>query len=165
MKSMKKTLCWLVVAAAFTIGMTACSSDADSIVEPTIQEPAPTSLHITVGAGIANDNATTRAEVVNGTNSDNKPTHTLKFTTGDRLYFWRYIDGNNLTGILTMDGEPTDDGLSATFSGDVKMYDNYNKEVTNYDYSSISNPLSGSEVYFRFWHLADRLRTRHEHDV
>jgi hypothetical protein len=147
-QTMKKTLGWLVVAAALTIGTAACSSDADSIAEPTIQEPAPTSLHITVGAGIANDNATTRADVVDGTNSDNKPTHTLKFTTGDRLYFWRYIDGNNLTGILTMDGEPTDDGLSATFSGDVKMYDNYNKEVTNYDYSSISNPLSGSEVYF-----------------
>ena len=79
---------WLVMAAALTIGMSACSSDADSIAEPTIQEPAPTSLHITVGAGIADDNATTRADVVNGTNSENKPTHKLVFTTGDRLYFW-----------------------------------------------------------------------------
>ena len=147
MKSMKKTLCWLVVAAALTIGTAACSSDADSIAEPTIQEPAPTSLHITVGAGIANDNATTRADVVNGTNSENKPTHTLVFTTGDRLYFYRYIDGNCLTGMLTMDGEPTNDGLSATFSGDVKMYDNYNEEITGYDYSSIDNPLSGSKAY------------------
>lgn len=147
MKSMKKTLCWLVVAAALTIGMAACSSDADSIAEPTIQKPAPTSLHITVGAGIANDNATTRAEVVNGTNSDNKPTHTLVFTTGDRLYFWRYIDGNNLTGILTMEGSPSSDGLSATFSGDVKLYNGDEEEITGYDYSNISNPLSGSEVY------------------
>ena len=145
--TIKKTLGWLVVAAALTIGMSACSSDADSIAEPTIQEPAPTSLHITVGAGIANDNATTRAEVVNGTNSDNKPTHTLKFTTGDRLYFWRYIDGNNLTGILTMDGSPSADGLSATFSGDVKLYNGYGEEITNYDYSSINNPLSGSTAY------------------
>ena len=147
MKSMKKTLCWLVVAAALTIGMAACSSDADSIVEPTIQEPAPTSLHITVGAGIANDNATTRDDVVKGTNSEITPTHTLVFTTGDRLYFYRYIDGNCLTGMLTMDGEPTNDGLSATFSGDVKMYDNYNEEITGYDYSSIDNPLSGSKAY------------------
>lgn len=149
MKSMKKTLGWLVVAAALTMGMSACSSDADSIVEPTIQEPAPTSLHITVGAGIANDNATTRADVVNGTNSETgKATHTLVFTTGDRLYFSRYVSGAGyLSGILTMDGSPSADGLSATFSGDVKMYDNYNKEITGYDYSNISNPLSGSEVY------------------
>jgi hypothetical protein len=148
MKTVKKSLGWLVVAAALTIGMAACSSDADSIVEPTIQEPAPTSLHITVGAGIANDNATTRADVVNGTNSETgKATHTLVFTTGDRLYFWRYIDDNYLSGILTMDGSPSADGLSATFSGDVKMYDNYNKEITNYDYSSINKPLSGSTAY------------------
>ena len=142
---MKKTLGWLVVAAALTIGMAACSSDADSIAEPTIQKPAPTSLHITVGAGIANDNATTRADVVNGTNSETgKATHTLKFTTGDRLYFWRLVNGNYLTGILTMEGSPSSDGLSATFSGDVKLYDDYNEEITGYDYSSIVNPLSGS---------------------
>lgn len=145
---MKKTLGWLVVAAALTMGMSACSSDADSIVEPTIQEPAPTSLHITVGAGIANDNATTRADVVDGTNSETgKATHTLVFTTGDRLYFWRYVSGNYLTGILTMDGEPSSDGLSATFSGDVKLYNGYNEEITGYDYSSIDNPLSGSWAY------------------
>ena len=145
MKTMKKTLGWLVVAAALTIGMAACSSDSDSIVEPTIQEPAPTSLHITVGAGIANDNATTRADVKEGTNSETgKATHTLVFTTGDRLYFWRWVNGNNLSGILTMDGSPSSDGLSATFSGDVKMYNGDNEEITNYDYSSIDNPLSGS---------------------
>ena len=147
-QTMKKTLGWLVVAAALTIGMAACSSDADSIAEPTIQEPAPTSLHITVGAGIANDNATTRADVVDGTNSNGKATRTLVFTTGDRLYFWRYISGAGyLTGILTMDGEPTNDGLSATFSGDVKLYNDDEEEITGYDYSNISNPLSRSEVY------------------
>lgn len=148
-QTIKKTLGWLVVAAALTIGMTACSSDSDSIVEPTIQEPAPTSLHITVGAGIANDNATTRADVVNGTNSETgKPTHTLVFTTGDRLYFWRYISGAGiLTGILTMDGSPSADGLSATFSGDVKLYNGDEEEITGYDYSNISNPLSGSTAY------------------
>lgn len=146
MKSMKKTLGWLVVAAALTIGMTACSSDADSIAEPTIQEPAPTSLHITVGAGIANDNATTRAEVVNGTNSDNKPTHTLVFTTGDRLFFQKLLEnGKFLTGWLTMDGSPSSDGLSATFSGTVKPYDLGGEEIS-YNLSGI-DPLAGSNAY------------------
>ena len=143
---MKKTLGWLVVAAALTIGMAACSSDADSIVEPTIQEPAPTSLHITVGAGIANDNATTRADVVNGTNSDNKPTHTLVFTTGDRLFFHKFLEnGKFLTGWLTMDGSPSSDGLSATFSGTVKPY-NLGGEEISYNLSGI-DPLAGSNAY------------------
>ena len=145
MKSMKKTLCWLVVAAALTMGMAACSRDADSIVEPTIQEPAPTSLHITVGAGIANDNATTRADVVDGTNSDNKPTHKLVFTTGDRLYFSKLLEnGKFLAGWLTMDGSPSPDGLSATFSGTVKPYDLDGEEIS-YDLSSI-DPLAGSHA-------------------
>lgn len=145
-QSMKRTLGWLVVAAALTIGMAACSSDADSIAEPTIQEPAPTSLHITVGAGIADDNATTRAEVVNGTNSDNKPTHTLVFTTGDRLFFRKMLEnGIFLTGWLTMDGSPSSDGLSATFSGTVKPY-NLGGEEISYNLSGI-DPLAGSNAY------------------
>ena len=143
---MKKSLGWLVVAAALTMGMAACSSDADSIVEPTIQEPAPTSLHITVGAGIANDNATTRADVVNGTNSDNKPTHTLVFTIGDRLFFQKLLEnGKFLTGWLTMDGSPSSDGLSATFSGTVKPY-NLGGEEISYNLSGI-DPLAGSNAY------------------
>ena len=140
-QTMKKTLGWLVVAAALTIGTAACSSDA----EPTIQEPAPTSLHITVGAGIANDNATTRADVVEGTNSDNKPTHKLVFTTGDRLYFSKLLEnGKFLAGWLTMDGSPSPDGLSATFSGTVKPYDLDGEEIS-YDLSSI-DPLAGSHA-------------------
>ena len=146
MKTVKKSLGWLVVAAALTIGMAACSSDADSIAEPTIQEPAPTSLHITVGAGIANDNATTRADVVDGTNSDNKPTHTLVFTTGDRLFFQKLLEnGKFLTGWLTMDGSPSSDGLSATFSGTVKPYDLGGEEIS-YNLSGI-DPLAGSNAY------------------
>ena len=145
-QTMKKTLGWLVVAAALTMGMSACSSDADSIAEPTIQEPAPTSLHITVGAGIADDNATTRADVVDGTNSDNKPTHKLVFTTGDRLFFRKMLEnGKFLTGWLTMDGPPSPDGLSATFSGTVKPYNLGGEEII-YDLSGI-DPLAGSEAY------------------
>lgn len=146
MKTVKKTLGWLVVAAALTMGMSACSSDADSIVEPTIQEPAPTSLHITVGAGIANDNATTRADVVDGKNTNGKATHTLVFTTGDRLFFQKLLEnGKFLTGWLTMDGSPSSDGLSATFSGTVKPY-NLGGEEISYNLSGI-DPLAGSNAY------------------
>ena len=144
-QTMKKTLGWLVVAAALTIGMAACSSDGDSIVEPTIQEPAPTSLHITVGAGIADDNATTRTDVVDGKNTNGKATHTLKFTTGDRLYFSKLLEnGKFLAGWLTMDGSPSSDGLSATFSGTVKPY-NLGGEEISYNLSGI-DPLAGSNA-------------------
>ena len=107
---MKRTMKagWLVVAAALMIGMTACSNDDNMTEVPT----AAQGVQVTVSAGLDNgDGATTRADVVDGTNSETgKATHTLVFTTGDRLYVYRRIAGESvvyLKGILTMDGEPT----------------------------------------------------------
>ena len=139
MNTKHTTMGWLVLAAVMMIGMTACSTEENMTEEPT----TAAGVHVTVSAGIDNG-ATTRADVIEAV-VEGKTQRTLKFTTGDRLYIWRYINGDWLIGILTMDDEPTADGLGATFSGTLKAYDAYGKEITDYDYTSLgSDPLTGS---------------------
>ena len=141
MNTKHTTMGWLVLAAVLMIGMTACSTEKNMTEEPT----TAAGVQVTVSAGIDNG-ATTRADVTEAI-VEGKTQRTLKFTTGDRLYIWRYISGNYLNGILTMDGEPTADGLGARFSGTLKAYDGDNNEITDYDYTSLgSDPLTGSEA-------------------
>lgn len=145
---MKRTMKagWLVVASALMIGITACSNDDNLTEEPTVPTTETQGLQVTVSAGLNDgDGPTTRAEVAEAI-VEGKTQRTLKFTAGDRLYIWRYISGHYLNGILTMDGEPTDGGLGATFSGTLKAYTNYNEEITNYDYASLGDVLSSSKA-------------------
>ena len=140
MNTKRTTMGWLVLAAALMIGMTACSKEENLTEEPT----TAAGVQVTVSAGM-DDGAMTRADVTEAV-VEGKTQRTLKFTVGDRLYIWRYKDGY-LTGILTMDGEPTADGLGARFSGTLKAYDGENNEITDYDYTSLgSDPLTGSEA-------------------
>lgn len=142
---MKRTMKagWLVVAAALMIGMTACSTDDNLTEEPT----ATHGVQVTVSAGLDNgDGNTMRADVDYDATAK---TRTLKFTTGDRLYVYRLISGSQLAqlkGILTMDGELTNGGQSATFSGTIKAYDTYNTEIANYDYAALGDPLTSTEA-------------------
>lgn len=147
MKSMKKTLCWLVVAAA--LSFSACSSE-DSVIEekPTTQQPAQTAtkIHVTVGAGIGEGDAaassedtsageaTTRADVTVATEGSSK-TRTLTFTKGDRLYVYGSIYVGEkyyiLAGYLDIDQSSIgSDATTAQFSGDLKTYDNEGQEMT-----------------------------------
>ena len=145
---MKRTMNagWLVVAAALMIGMTACSNDYNITEEPTVPTTEAQGVQVTVSAGLNDGNGpTTRAEVAEAI-VEGKTQRTLKFTTGDRLYISRWYIDCYLNGILTMDGEPTDGGLGATFSGTLKAYNNNNEEITNYDYASLSDPLSSSKA-------------------
>lgn len=145
---MKRTMKagWLVVASALMIGITACSNDDNLTEEPTVPTTETQGLQVTVSAGLNDgDGPTTRAEVTEAI-VEGKTQRTLKFTAGDRLCIWRYINGNYLNGILTMDGEPTDGGLGATFSGTLKAYTNHNEEITNYDYASLGDVLSSSNA-------------------
>lgn len=138
MNTKRTTMGWLVLAAALIIGMTACSKEENLTEEPT----TAAGVQVTVSAGM-DDGATTRADVTEAV-VEGKTQRTLKFTAGDRLYIWRYKNGY-LNGILTMDGEPTADGLGARFSGTLKAYDGDNNEITDYDYTSLgSDPLTGS---------------------
>lgn len=138
MKTIQKTMGWLVMAAALTIGTTACSSD-DMLAEnnePAVMPQAPQKVHITVGAGVSTS-GTTRSTV--DYNSGTKE-RTLKFTEGDKLYVRATIeqshddnydgtvpeykhDSKIMAGFLTID--PTTisaDGKSAQFTGDLDIY-------------------------------------------
>ena len=147
---------WLVMAAA--LSFTACSSEDNLTQEPTTQQPTETAtnIHVSVGAGI--DNATTRSTV--DYNSSTK-TRTLKFTVGDKLYIYRNILGDGtllLTGELTMkDGTLADDGLSATFEGDLRICNQLGQETT-YDFGN-GDPLTGSTAYLLHKDLAAGLYT------
>ena len=151
-----KMLGWLVMAAA--LSFTACSSEDNLTQEPTTQQPTETAtnIHVSVGAGI--DNATTRSTV--DYNSSTK-TRTLKFTVGDKLYIYRNILGDGtllLTGELTMkDGTLADDGLSATFEGDLRICNQLGQETT-YDFGN-GDPLTGSTAYLLHKDLAAGLYT------
>ena len=151
-----KMLGWLVMAAA--LSFTACSSEDNLTQEPTTQQPTETAtnIHVSVGAGI--DNAATRSTV--DYNSSTK-TRTLKFTVGDKLYIYREILGDGtlrLAGELTMkDGTLADDGLSATFEGDLRICDQWGQETT-YDFGN-GDPLTGSTAYLLHKDLAAGLYT------
>ena len=122
---------WLVVAAAFNIGLIACSSD-DIASDPRQDEKAGT-IHVTVGAGFDEDEADTRSAVVFDAT---KKTRTLTFTKGDKLFVTGSKDNYgiyneqgkktnvNLTisGYLPMvEGTLSDDAKSAQFAGDVNI--------------------------------------------
>ena len=151
-----KMLGWLVMAAA--LSFTACSSEDNLTQELTTQQPTETAtnIHVSVGAGI--DNAATRSTV--DYNSSTK-TRTLKFTVGDKLYIYREILGDGtlrLAGELTMkDGTLANDGLSATFEGDLRICDQYGQEAT-YDFGN-GDPLTGSTAYLLHKDLAAGLYT------
>lgn len=140
---MRKTLItagWLVMAAALTMGMTACSSEDNVIEEQQPQQPEqqPTQavgkVHVTVGAGI--DDGTTRAMVEQvGT------TRTLKFTAGDKLFvrgqkhivegdYWYEIQGQLAIGTIGTDG------TTAEFSGDLTV-SKWNESAPDLDLSSL----------------------------
>ena len=115
---------WLVVAAALTLGWTACSSEENVIDEPTLA-PAVSTIHVSVGAGIG-DEAQTRSGVTEAV-VDGKTQRTLKFTAGDRLYVYGgqkdADNGYNIMGYLTMKvGSLSTDGKSANFEGELTLY-------------------------------------------
>jgi hypothetical protein len=132
----------LAMTAAVAMVVGACSSD-DNMVDNGAADGATAarSVTVTVGAGIADDGAT-RSAVVNGTDAQTgKPTHTLKFTSGDRLYVFKEVDNGYVAGMLTMVGSPTNDGKNATFTGEVKAY-YFN--ATEMEYNFGADPLEGT---------------------
>ena len=161
---------WLVAMAAGVAmtAMTACSSEKELTETPIVEQPAqPTAkgVKVTVTAGISDgaqtrsavtDGAATRSEVAEGTDELGKTTRTLKFTgpkgtegapdyePGDRLYVWKVFGAaQHLAGMLTMVGEPSADGTSATFTGELMAYDSNGNEVS---YSAEDDPLEDSEA-------------------
>lgn len=118
---------WLVVAAALTIILSACTRD--DIAEGAQQTGRARKINVTVGAGFDAD-AATRSDVVY---NETDKTRTLIFTEGDKLFFSGGIgeplqDGNlyyyncKISGFLTMvEGSLSSDGKSAMFTGDLNL--------------------------------------------
>jgi hypothetical protein len=133
-----------MMAAALVLGMTACSSENDLAEETKTIETQATVIHVTVGAGISDGEATTRSTV-----DYTGGTRTLQFTTGDKLYVWGkashsiYASGAEyygyvLAGMLALDAIDPDDPTKATFSGDLSVYEalvdgDYNDETGDWN--------------------------------
>jgi len=152
MKAFCKCMGLAVLAAAM---FAACTVEELPVDEPVIEEPVtePTSIHVTVGVGIAADPAT-KSEVVMEDGA-----RMLKFTTGDKLYVYREVEtGVNLAGELAMVGEPTNDDKSATFSGELKVYNDSGTE-TSYDFGA-ADPLTGSTAYLLHAGILEGLYTK-----
>lgn len=129
MKQNKSSL--LLAALAFL----ALSCAKEAVTEDPVPEaPKASTVHVTVGAGIAQTKSA--VEYADGV-------RTLRFTEGDQLYVrgeageWVPSDGYGtayypyiLAGFLIID--PTsisDDGTSATFSGDLHLYEAQQNEI------------------------------------
>lgn len=133
----------LAIATILASGFTACSND--DLSDNTIQQTKPKRVHVTVGAGITDDD--TRSEVENdGT------TRTLKFTEGDKLYVFAPVSKNATNdGYIIMAGKldivpaTISDGTSASFSGDLDLYEwdsSQDKYVSGATHTfSTENPL------------------------
>ena len=123
MKKMTTTLSALTIAAALMMNLTACTNDDNIATTPEQPETVSqqTTVHVTVGAGIGDDDGTTRAAV-----TQEGTTRTLKFTAGDRLYVVERIYSSTpvkyLAGYLDIVGTPAEGATSATFSGDLSVY-------------------------------------------
>ena len=112
-----------MMAAALVLGMTACSSEDGVIEEQMPQQPAAqtaTKIHVTVGAGISDGDAATRATV-----EQTGTTRKLKFSAGDKLWVSNMISqGGNMyavSGTLAI-GTIGTDGTTAQFSGDLSVF-------------------------------------------
>lgn len=132
---------WLVVTAALTIILSACTRD--NIAESAQQQAGRAQkITVTVGAGFDAD-AATRSDVVY---NETDKTRTLIFTKGDKLFFYGGLgeplqDGDQyyyiykLSGFLTMvEGSLSSDGKSAVFTGDLNLLSPKKIDADYYSY-------------------------------
>ena len=150
MKRLTNTAVLLTIAAALATTVISCSSD-DYLTEQPAEQPTaePQTVHVTVGAGFADDNngsgtpSTRSAVVTEGT------TRKLTFTAGDKLYVRGEITETSpqkiVAGYLDIVGTPASGATTATFSGDLSVYE-YNSSTAAYENSShpftTDDPLS-----------------------
>ena len=143
MKRRGMTLGWLVGAAARkAVGgaMTAAAlllagcSGEDNLAEETKIEEQATKIHVTVGAGISDGDAATRATV-----EQTGTTRKLKFSAGDKLWVYRQkAQVGNIyvfAGTLAI-GTIGTDGTTAQFSGDLSVL-KFNSSAPDPDLSSL----------------------------
>lgn len=131
MKTMKKTLGWLVMAAALTITTTACSSDDNIAENPTPTTPdAPKTYTMTVTASKSSDDATTRALTLDG------KTLNATWAAGEKVTVYRsnYPSSTEPTEYQYPIGELTatnirDEGRTCTLTGTLNAKDTHGNDV------------------------------------
>ena len=143
MKRRGMTLGWLVGAAArkavggammaAALLFAGCSGE-DNLAEETKIEEQATKIHVTVGAGISDGDAATRATV-----EQTGTTRKLKFSAGDKLWVYRQkAQVGNIyvfAGTLAI-GTIGTDGTTAQFSGDLSVL-KFNSSAPDPDLSSL----------------------------
>lgn len=143
-----KTQGWLVVAAALTIGLSACTSE-EFVNGGQLQADGAKKLTITVGAGFADDASTRSAVVYDKT----AKTRTLTFTEGDRLFVKGYAGESHdymyydymFYGMLNLvEGSISEDGKSAKFTGDLTLL-TPKEDNGMYEYEKNANAISELE--------------------
>lgn len=142
---MKKYVLLLAMAAVVAGLTTACTGEDSALDTPLVPEQPveptePQKIHVTVSAGIGDGDAQTRSKVDYDATAK---TRTLKFTACDQLYIVGDIDATHrMGGYLTLtSGAGT---TSATFSGDLTVWENNGKSYTeDYTYASShsGNPM------------------------
>lgn len=142
MKKLTNRLSALAIAVALAGANMSCSND-DNVTDE--QTQAAQKVHVTVSAGIGNDDAATRAAV-----TQSGTTRTLTFTAGDRLYVTEHLGGTPtkyLAGYLDMVGSPSADGKSASFSGTLSVVLADGTPDT-YDFGDADPLTSATEAWF-----------------
>ena len=116
MKTLKKTAGWLVMAAALTVGMTACSN-TDSIAEEPQQQPEnPAKKTYTMTVVASKGGAITRALSYNSSTK----TLTATWEEGETVKVYK---GSDELGTLTAQSTGTTTTLSGTLEGTVAADD------------------------------------------
>lgn len=130
MKKNLMTIRGLLAALASLLLLSACSKDTT---------PAASSrIHVSIGAGYGTEG--TKSAV---SEQDGGGPRTLLFTEGDRLFFNENIDDDYRMGGTLTAVSVSEDGKSATFSGDLTVYKNTdgNWVATEYDLANPDDPM------------------------
>lgn len=131
MKKNLMTIRGLLAALASLLLLSACSKDTT---------PAASSrIHVSIGAGYGTEG--TKSAV--SEEQDGGGPRTLLFTEGDRLFFNENIDDDYRMGGTLTAVSVSEDGKSATFSGDLTVYKNTdgNWVATEYDLANPDDPM------------------------
>lgn len=132
MKKNLMTIRGLLAALASLLLLSACSKDTT---------PAASSrIHVSIGAGYGTEGTKSAVSEQDG---GGLITRTLLFTEGDRLFFNENIDDDYRMGGTLTAVSVSEDGKSATFSGDLTVYKNTdgNWVATEYDLANPDDPM------------------------
>ena len=153
MKNLKKTRGWLVMAAALTLGLSACSSSEDSIIgQP--ENPTEKTYTLTVTANKGEDNALARAIAAAGgdgetralsLSSDGKSI-TATWKAGEAVTVYNETKYTDLGGTLTAQTDGATTTLTGTLTGKVAPGDVLTLKFLSPNYNAQDGTLTGTDA-------------------